>query len=78
MAIRKLGELSGVQIKRIVKPVGVRLRCEFLASKVEPIEFEISGDLALAFAKEMENLLPDSKKRRPARPSGGKSGRKSR
>jgi len=77
MAIRKLGELSGVYIKRIVKPVGVRLRCEFLAPKIEPIEFEISGDLALAFAKEMENLLPDTKKQRPARRSGSKPARKS-
>lgn len=61
----KLGKLRGVSIARIVKPVGVRLRCEFDSAKNPSIEFEISGDLALAIAKEMELLLPLAQRRRP-------------
>src|ERR1700733_11137871 len=66
MTTRKLGQLCGVNIVRIVEPVGVRLRCEFVSTKHPSIEFEISGDLALGIAKEMEMLLPlSTRKRRP-------------
>jgi hypothetical protein len=61
----KLGKLSGVSISRIVKPVGVRLRCEFVSAKHPSIEIEISGDLALGIAKEMELLLPHAHRRKP-------------
>jgi hypothetical protein len=57
MATKKLGQLCGVGIVRIVDPVGVRLRCEFVSLKHPSVEFEISGDLALGIAKEMEMLL---------------------
>jgi hypothetical protein len=58
MTQKKLGQLSGASITRIVKPAGVRLRCEFVSAKHPSIEFEISGDLALGLAKEIELLLP--------------------
>ncbi len=67
MRSTKLGKLSGVSIARIVKPVGVRLRCEFESAKHPSVEFEISGDLALGLAKEMELLLPDTQRRKPKR-----------
>jgi hypothetical protein len=67
MATRKLGQLCGVDIKRIVDPVGVRLRCEFASFKHPSVEFEISGDLALGIAKEMELLLPRSTRKKAKR-----------
>jgi hypothetical protein len=57
MATKKLGQLCGAGIVRIVDPVGVRLRCEFVSLKHPSVEFEISGDLALGIAREMEMLL---------------------
>ncbi len=70
MVTKKLGKLRGVSIARIVKPVGVRLRCEFVSAKQPSIEFEISGDLALGLAKEMALLLPpDAPKRKLRRVS---------
>ena len=57
MTTRKLGQLCGIDIVRIVDPVGVRLRCEFVSLKHPCVEFEISGDLALGIAREMEMLL---------------------
>jgi hypothetical protein len=68
MATKKLGQLCGVGITRIVDPVGVRVRCEFVSVKHPTVEFEISGDLALGIAKELEMLLPMSaQKKTPAR-----------
>ncbi len=64
MRTTKLGKLSGISIARIVKPVGVRLRCEFVSAEHPRIEFEISGDLALGIAKEMELLLPQAQRRK--------------
>jgi hypothetical protein len=58
MAIKKLGQLCGVNIMRIVNPVGVRVRCEFVSVKHPFVEFEIPGDLALGIATELEMLLP--------------------
>ncbi len=58
MLQKKFGQLSGVSITGIAKPVGVRLRCEFASARHPPIEFEIAGDLALGLAKEIELLLP--------------------
>jgi hypothetical protein len=58
MAIKKLGQLCGVNIVRIVNPVGVRVRCEFVSLKHPFVEFEIPGDLALGIATELEMLLP--------------------
>ncbi len=58
MIKKKMGQLSAVKITRIARPVGVRLRCEFLSAKDPSIEFEISGDLALGLAREIELLLP--------------------
>jgi hypothetical protein len=69
MIKKKFGQLSGVKITRIAKPAGVRLLCEFLSAKHPPIEFEISGDLALGLAKEIELLLPDSARGRARRRS---------
>jgi hypothetical protein len=68
MAIKKLGQLCGVNIVRIVNPVGVRVRCEFVSLKHPFVEFEIPGDLALGIAMELEMLLPlISRKAAPAR-----------
>jgi hypothetical protein len=68
MATKKLGQLCGVDITRIVDPVGVRVRCEFVSVKHASVEFEISGDLALGIAKELEMLLPlSSRKKAPMR-----------
>jgi hypothetical protein len=68
MATKKLGQLCGVDITRIVDPVGVRIRCEFVSVKHPSVEFEMSGDLALGIAKELEMLLPMSaRKETPAR-----------
>jgi hypothetical protein len=67
MIVKKFGQLSGARITRILKPAGVRLRCEFVSAKHPSIEFEISGDLALGLAKEIELLLP---------PGAAKRGRK--
>jgi hypothetical protein len=68
MATKKLGQLCGVDITRIVDPVGVRVRCEFVSVKHPSFEFEISGDLALGIAKELEMLLPMSaRKKSPVR-----------
>jgi hypothetical protein len=61
----KLGKLRGVSIARIVKPVGVRVRCEFDSARNPSVEFEIPGDLALGIAKEMELLLPLAQRRKP-------------
>jgi hypothetical protein len=58
MTIKKLGQLCGVNIARIVDPVGVRVRCEFVSVKHPFVEFEIPGDLALGIATELEMLLP--------------------
>jgi hypothetical protein len=66
MATKKLGQLCGVDITRIVDPVGVRVRCEFVSVKHPSFEFEISGDLALGIAKELEMLLPTSAPKKPA------------
>jgi hypothetical protein len=57
MATKKLGQLCGVDIVRVMKPVGVRVRCEFVSVKQPFVEFEIAGDLALGIAKELEMLL---------------------
>ena len=81
MTTKKLGQLCGVDIVRIVDPVGVRLRCEFVSLKHPSVEFEISGDLALGIAREMEMLLrlakrkpkPKSKAKLKRRPAGAKS-----
>jgi len=76
MTTRKLGQLCGVDIVRILDPVGVRLRCEFVSTKHPSVEFEISGDLALGIAKEMEMLLPLStrKQKSRAKPKHGPAG----
>ena len=66
MATKKLGQLCGVNITRIVDPVGVRVRCEFVSVKHPSFEFEISGDLALGIAKELEMLLPASARKKAA------------
>jgi hypothetical protein len=65
MATKKLGQLCGVDITRIVDPVGVRMRCEFVSVKHPSVEFEISGDLALGIATELEMLLPMSARKKP-------------
>jgi hypothetical protein len=57
MATRKLGQLCGVDIVRVMNPVGVRVRCEFVSLKHPFVEFEMAGDLALGIAKELEMLL---------------------
>ena len=57
MATRKLGQLCGVDIVRVMNPVGVRVRCEFVSVKQPFVEFEMAGDLALGIAKELEMLL---------------------
>ena len=68
MKPKKLGKLSGVSIARIDNPVGMRLSCEFISARQPSIEFEISGDLALGLANEMELLLPpDTRKSKAAR-----------
>jgi len=64
MATKKLGQLCGVDITRIVDPVGVRMRCEFVSVKHPSFEFEISGDLALGIATELEMLLPMSARKK--------------
>jgi hypothetical protein len=80
MTIKKLGQLRGVDIVRIVDPVGVRLRCEFVSLKHPTVEFEMSGDLALGIAKEMEMLLPlaTRKQKSKAKPKRGPKGAKAR
>jgi hypothetical protein len=67
MTTKKLGQLCGVNIVRIVDPVGVRMRCEFVSVKHPSIEFEIAGDLALGIATEMEMLLPLSRRKQKAK-----------
>jgi hypothetical protein len=68
MATRKLGQLCGVDIVRVMKPVGVRVRCEFVSVKQPFIEFEMAGDLALGIAKELEMLLSLKTPKKPAKP----------
>jgi len=64
MATKKLGQLCGINITRIPALDGVRVRCEFVSVKHQSVEFEISGDLALGIAKELELLLPMSARKR--------------
>jgi hypothetical protein len=66
MATRKLGQLCGVDIVRVMRPVGVRVRCEFVSVKQPFVEFEIAGDLALGIAKELEMLLSLQTRKKPA------------
>ena len=68
MATKKLGQLCGVDIVRIMDPVGVRVRCEFVSVKHPFVEFEITGDLALGIAKELEMLLALSTRKKTATP----------
>jgi hypothetical protein len=79
MATRKLGELTSITITRMIKPIGIRLRCGFASAKSEPIEFDLAGYLALAIAKEIEGLLPVADRRktptvRAAKRGAGKPG----
>ena len=62
MATRKLGQLCGVDIVRVMNPVGVRVRCEFVSVKQPFVEFEMAGDLALGIAKELLLALKTRKK----------------
>lgn len=68
MATRKLGQLCGVDIVRVMNPVGVRVRCEFVSLKHPFVEFEIAGDLALGIAKELEMLLSLKARKKAAAP----------
>jgi hypothetical protein len=68
MATKKLGQLCGVDIVRIMKPVGVRVRCEFVSVKQPFVEFEMAGDLALGIAKELEILLALKTRKTAAKP----------
>jgi hypothetical protein len=82
MATKKIGQLCGIGIRRIVDPVGVRMRCEFVSVKQPSIEFEIAGDLALGIANELEVLLrirgrkQKSKAKSKSRSAAGKSRRR--
>jgi hypothetical protein len=77
MATKKLGQLCGVDIVRVMRPVGVRMRCEFVSVKHPFVEFEIAGDLALGIATELQKLLalstrkkagPPKRRRAPVKP----------
>jgi hypothetical protein len=78
MATRKLGQLCGVDIVRVMNPVGVRVRCEFVSAKHPFVEFEIAGDLALGIAKELEMLLALSTRKKAAKPQRRRAPAKSR
>jgi hypothetical protein len=71
MATTKLGQLCGINLLRIPDPIGVRVRCEFVSIKHRSVEFEISGDLALGIAKELEMLLPSSARTRKRKAKRG-------
>jgi hypothetical protein len=78
MATRKLGQLCGVDIVRVMNPVGVRVRCEFVSVRHPFVEFEIAGDLALGIAKELEMLLALSARKKAAKPKRRRAPAKSR